>query len=93
MRLSCWMPNEQSPRAVSPALEKQRAKRRLTAVKTFGEMLERWLADARMADSTRAMRRSIIDRDILPVFRNRRLREVSPDDLRALCTKASRSSG
>ncbi|MBI3102089.1 MAG: tyrosine-type recombinase/integrase [Burkholderiales bacterium] len=72
---------------VSPALEKQRAKRRLTAVKTFGEMLERWLADARMADSTRAMRRSIIDRDILPVFRNRRLTEIAPDDLRALCTK------
>ena len=72
---------------VSPALEKQRAKRRLTAVKTFGEMLERWLADARMADSTRAMRRSIVDRDILPVFRNRRLMEIAPDDLRALCTK------
>ncbi len=72
---------------VSPALEKQRAKRRLTAVKTFGEMLERWLADVRMADSTRAMRRSIIDRDILPVFRNRRLMEIAPDDLRALCTK------
>lgn len=72
---------------VSPALETQRAKRRLTAVMTFGEMLERWLADARMADSTRAMRRSIIDRDILPVFRNRRLTEIAPDDLRALCTK------
>ncbi len=72
---------------VSPALEKQRAKRRLTAVKTFGEMQERWLADARMADSTRAMRRSIIDRDILPVFRNRRLTEIAPDDLRVLCTK------
>ena len=72
---------------VSSALEKQRAKRRLTAVKTFGDMLERWLADARMADSTRAMRRSIIDRDILPVFRNRRLTEIAPDDLRALCTK------
>ena len=71
---------------VSPALEKQRAKRRLTAVKTFGEILERWLADARMADSARAMRRSIIDRDILPVFRNRRLTEIAPDDLRALCT-------
>lgn len=39
-----------------------------------------------MADSTRAMRRSIIDRDILPVFRNRRLTEIAPDDLRALCT-------
>ncbi|WP_066095130.1 tyrosine-type recombinase/integrase [Xanthomonas massiliensis] len=71
----------------SPALEKQRAKRRLTAARTFGEMTERWLADARMADSTRAMRKHIIDRDILPVFQNRKLREVTPDDLRALCNK------
>lgn len=72
---------------LSPALEKQRAKRRLTAARTFGEMTERWLADARMADSTRAMRKHIIDRDILPVFQNRKLREVTPDDLRALCNK------
>lgn len=71
----------------SPSLEKQRAKRRLTAAKTFGEMLKSWLADARMADSTRAMRKSIIDRDILPVFESRLLTEITPDDLRALCTK------
>ncbi len=71
----------------SPALEKQRAKRRLTAARTFGEMTERWLADARMADSTRAMRKHIIDRDILPVFQNRKLKEVTPDDLWALCNK------
>jgi len=72
---------------LSPALEKQRAKRRLTAARTFGKMTERWLADARMADSTRPMRKHIIDRDILPVFQNRKLKEVTPDDLRALCNK------
>ncbi|HGQ7767814.1 TPA: tyrosine-type recombinase/integrase [Pseudomonas aeruginosa] len=71
----------------SPSLEKQRAKRRLTAAKTFGDMLKSWLTDARMADSTRAMRKSIIDRDILPVFENRLLTEITPDDLRALCAK------
>lgn len=71
----------------SPAPEKQREKRRLTAAKTFGDMLARWLADARMADSTRAMRKSIVDRDIFPVFQNRLLTEIGPDDLRALCNK------
>lgn len=71
----------------SPSLEKQRAKRRLTAAKAFGEVLKSWLAGARMADSTRAMRKSIIDRDILPVFENRLLTEITPDDLRALCAK------
>lgn len=71
----------------SPSLEKQRAKRRLNAAKNFGETLTKWLAGARMADSTRAMRKSIIDRDILPVFENRLLTEITPDDLRALCAK------
>jgi len=66
----------------SPSLEKQRAKRRLTAAKTFGDLLKSWLTDARMADSTRAMRKSIIDRDILPVFANRLLTEITPGAVR-----------
>ena len=40
-----------------------------------------------MADSTRAMRRSIYERDILPTFRNRLLTEIAPDDLRMMCGK------
>jgi integrase len=40
-----------------------------------------------MADSTRAMRRAIYERDMLPVLRNRLLHEITPDDLRALCAK------
>lgn len=74
-------------RGESPAYEKQREKRRLSAAKTFGDMTARWLADARMADSTRAMRKSIVERDILPAFKNRLLTEIEPDDLRALCNK------
>ncbi|WP_031340805.1 tyrosine-type recombinase/integrase, partial [Xanthomonas maliensis] len=72
---------------ISPAIEKQRAKRRVTAIKTFGAAMDAWLANARLADSTRAMRKHIIDRDILPVFRNRLLTEIQADDLRALCNK------
>lgn len=71
----------------SPAQEKQREKRRIKEAKSFGEFGERWLQEARMADSTRAMRRSIFERDILPTFRNRLLTEISPDDLRAMCKK------
>lgn len=37
----------------SPALEKQRERRRLTAVKNFGEVALKWLADAKKADSAR----------------------------------------
>ena len=71
----------------SPAREKQREKRRIKDAKNFGEFGERWFQEARMADSTRAMRRSVYERDILPAFRNRLLTEITPDDLRALCAK------
>lgn len=71
----------------SPAQEKQREKRRLLEAKSFGQFGERWLQEARMADSTRAMRRSIFERDILPAFRNRLLPEILPEDLRGLCAK------
>ena len=41
----------------SPAHEKQREKRRMKVAKSFGESGERWMTEAKMADSTRAMRR------------------------------------
>jgi hypothetical protein len=48
----------------SPAQQKQRDKRRIAAGETFGAVGKRWLKDAPMADSTRAMRKAIFDRDI-----------------------------
>jgi len=72
---------------LSPAHEKQRDKRRILEAKSFGQFGERWMNEAPMADSTRAMRRVIFERDLLPAFRNRLLTEITPDDLRALCAK------
>jgi len=69
----------------SPALEKQRDKRRLKEAKSFGDFGERWFAGAPMAESTRSMRRAIFDRDIAPSWKSRLLTEITPDDLRALC--------
>ena len=69
----------------SPALEKQRERRRLAQAKNFGEFAETWFAKAPMADSTRSMRRSIYDREIAPVRNNRLLTELLPDDLREHC--------
>lgn len=71
----------------SPSQEKQRQKRRVAEAKTFGEFTVRWAKEARMADSTRSMRQSILDRDILPVFQNRLLTEITANDLRDLCNK------
>jgi len=71
----------------SPAHGKQREKRRLKEAKSFGEFGERWLQEARMADSTRSMRRAIFERDILPPLRNRLLTEITSGDVRVLCAK------
>ena len=71
----------------SPAIEKQRDKRRIKEAKSFGQFGEKWLTAAPMADSTRAMRRTIYERELLPVWRNRLLTEITPDDLRAHCSK------
>lgn len=71
----------------SPAQEKQHDKRRLKEAKRFGDFAEKWFEESRMADSTKAMRRSIYERDILPTFRNTLLTEITPDDLRMMCGK------
>lgn len=71
----------------SPAIEKQRDKRRLKEAKSFGEFGEKWFQKAPMADSTRAMRRTIWERELVTAWRNRLLTEISPDDLRTLCGK------
>nr|WP_292079884.1 integrase arm-type DNA-binding domain-containing protein [Brevundimonas sp. UBA7838] len=70
---------------VSPALDKQRVKRRLKEAQRFEQVAIRWMDHAPMADSTRNMRRSIFNREILPQWRTRLLNEITPNDLRAHC--------
>ncbi|MEZ5650656.1 MAG: tyrosine-type recombinase/integrase [Burkholderiaceae bacterium] len=86
-RERCMEARKAIAQGVSPAQEKQREKSRLAEAQTFGEYTKRWLAEHRMAGSTKAMRKTVIDRDILPVFQNRRMAEIGPEDLRALCAK------
>ena len=86
-RERCMEARKAIAQGVSPAQEKQREKSRLAEAQTFGEYTKRWLGEHRMADSTKAMRKTVIDRDILPVFQNRRMAEIGPEDLRALCAK------
>lgn len=72
---------------ISPALQKRREKARGPETKTFSDHAIQWLYGATMADSTRSMRKSVLDRDILPIFSKRLLREVRAEDLRALCMR------
>lgn len=75
----------------SPSQEKQREKLRTAEAKTFEEFTKRWLEEARMAEGTKSMRKSIIGRDIMPVFRNRLMAEIGAEDLRNLCAKVKAS--
>jgi integrase len=86
-RERCLAARKEVSEGRSPAQAKQRAKRKLAISQNFGAVGKRWFKDARMAESTRSMRRAIFDRDILPVWKNRLLTEITPDDLRALCLK------
>lgn len=72
---------------ISPALQKRREKARGPETKTFSDHAIQWLYGATMADSTRSMRKSVLDRDIMPIFSKRLLREVRVEDLRALCMR------
>jgi integrase len=71
----------------SPAQEKQRDKRRLSTARSLGEWGEYYFKEAKIAQSTRDMRRHIYDRDIAPAWKSRLMTEITPDDLRALCNK------
>ena len=72
---------------VSPAGEKRRKKDVVAAAKSFGHWARDWIEKYKMAESTRAMRRSVLERDLLPRFDRQKLAEVTEADLRALCDK------
>jgi integrase len=68
----------------SPAKEKARDKARVKDAETFAAWADKWLRGYQMADSTRDMRRSVYERELRPTFGNRKLVEISHEDLRAL---------
>jgi len=53
----------------------------VASIETFGTAMDVWLTNARLADSTRAKRKHITDRDILPVFRNLLLTEIQAEEI------------
>lgn len=70
---------------ISPAKEKKRTKAKIKSEGTFGELARRWLLESEMSDSTRDMRGHIVDRDLIPSLGKYTLREVTGEDVRALC--------
>jgi integrase len=54
---------------------------------TFGNWAEKYFAEAGLADSTRAMRRSVYDRNLATEFGRLMLEEITPVRLMARCEK------
>src|SRR5690606_28032472 len=52
--------------------------------KTFDDWAQEWLRGHEMAESTRDMRRATYERELKRTFGNRRLPEITDDDLRTL---------
>lgn len=53
---------------VSPSVEKRDGKMKRKSEKTFYDFTVNYMKHTRLVDSTRAMKQSIIDRDITPVW-------------------------
>ena len=68
----------------SPAKEKARDKARVKDAETFSAWAEKWLRGYQMADTTRDMRRAVYERELKPKFGNRKLVEITHEDLRTL---------
>ncbi|MGI9354544.1 MAG: hypothetical protein ACR2PF_05230 [Rhizobiaceae bacterium] len=69
----------------SPAKERQLEKQQLRESKSFGQFSENWVKDSQMADSTKAMRRTIQYWDIAQTCQRRLLHEIEPEDVRTVC--------
>jgi hypothetical protein len=71
----------------SPARAKAEAKNKLKDDLSVDGWATKFFEEADLADSTKAMRRSIYDRDIKKAFGRLKLEEVTPSAIMALCEK------
>ncbi|MEH2922383.1 tyrosine-type recombinase/integrase [Samsonia erythrinae] len=72
---------------ISPAATKRDGKKSISGAPKFSDYTVAYMKHVRLADSTRAMKQSVIDRDLIPTLGNRLMHEITPAALRALCEK------
>lgn len=70
---------------VSPAMQKKQEKQIVRLTNNFGDFEKQWRSTWKVAESTKALRLSIMDKEILPLFGRRVLTEIRATDLRVLC--------
>lgn len=71
----------------SPSRTKVEKRTATNDAMTFGEWAEKYLAEAELADSTRAVRKYVYDRNLATEFGRLKLEEITPARLMARCEK------
>lgn len=71
----------------SPSRSKVEKRVEANEALTFGKWAEKYFADATLAESTRAMRKAVYDRNLATEFGRLKLEEITPARLMARCEK------
>ena len=78
---------KQVSEGISPAGEKRNQKNMIRNAERFSSFAEKYLAEVKLAESTKALRVATYERDIKSTFGNRLMTEISTDDIRRHCNK------
>ena len=77
----------------SPAAAKRDGIKKIRGAETFAVHTDSYMKHVILADSTRAMKQSVIDRDILPVLGNKMMAEITTSMVRDLCDRIVERGG
>lgn len=77
----------------SPAAAKRDGIKKIRGAETFAVHTDSYMKHVILADSTRAMKQEVIDRDILPVLGNKMMAEITTSMVRDLCDRIVERGG
>ncbi|EGI4732986.1 tyrosine-type recombinase/integrase [Escherichia coli] len=77
----------------SPAAAKRDGIKKIRGAETFAVHTDSYIKHVILADSTRAMKQAVIDRDILPVLGNKMMAEITTSMVRDLCDRIVERGG
>lgn len=77
----------------SPAAAKRDGIKKIRGAETFSVHTDSYMKHVILADSTRAMKQAVIDRDILPVLGNKMMAEITTSMVRDLCDRIVERGG
>ncbi|EEZ0539076.1 TPA: tyrosine-type recombinase/integrase [Escherichia coli] len=77
----------------SPTAAKRDGIKKIRGAETFAVHTDSYMKHVILADSTRAMKQAVIDRDILPVLGNKMMAEITTSMVRDLCDRIVERGG